>query len=73
MLILLTQRFRDFERVYIAFKKVCSTWDEEEAKLLTVLRDLFNKKKEEGLKAVRKVQPLHRDLEDRFEELRKFL
>ncbi|XP_064623935.1 cytoplasmic dynein 1 heavy chain 1-like isoform X3 [Lineus longissimus] len=64
--------FDEFEKVMTANFDVFSTWDDEYDKLQGLLRDLVKKKREEHLKMVWRVNPAHKRLQARLDQMRKF-
>ncbi|XP_022096690.1 cytoplasmic dynein 1 heavy chain 1-like isoform X2 [Acanthaster planci] len=62
----------EFEKVMNACFEVFSTWDDEYEKLQGLLRDIVKKKREESLKMVWRVNPAHKKLQGRLEQMRKF-
>jgi dynein heavy chain 1 len=64
--------FDEFERVMSACFEVFGTWDDEYDKLQGLLRDIVKKKREEHLKMVWRVNPAHKRLQARLDQMRKF-
>lgn len=64
--------FDEFEKVMSACFEVFGTWDDEYEKLQGLLRDLVKKKREEHLKMVWRVNPAHKKLQARLDQMRKF-
>ncbi|XP_023932000.1 cytoplasmic dynein 1 heavy chain 1-like, partial [Lingula anatina] len=64
--------FDEFEKVMGACFEVFSTWDDEYDKLQGLLRDIVKKKREEHLKMVWRVNPAHKRLQARLDQMRKF-
>lgn len=62
--------YDEFERVMQACFEVFSTWDDEYDKLQGLLRDLIKKKREEHLKMVWRVNPAHKRLQTRLDQMR---
>ncbi|XP_072172912.1 cytoplasmic dynein 1 heavy chain 1-like [Diadema setosum] len=62
----------EFEKVMAACFDVFGTWDDEYEKLQSLLRDIVKKKREESLKMVWRVNPAHKKLQNRLEQMRKF-
>ncbi|XP_001636057.2 cytoplasmic dynein 1 heavy chain 1 isoform X2 [Nematostella vectensis] len=62
----------EFEKIMVACFEVFSTWDDEYEKLQGLLRDIVKKKREESLKMVWRVNPAHKRLQARLEQMRKF-
>lgn len=50
---------------------VFSIWDEEYEKLQGLLRDIVKKKRDESLKMVWRVNPAHKRLQGRLDQMRK--
>ena len=61
----------EFEKVMAACFEVFGTWDDEYEKLQGLLRDIVKKKREESLKMVWRVNPAHKKLQNRLEQMRK--
>ncbi|XP_070577189.1 cytoplasmic dynein 1 heavy chain 1-like [Ptychodera flava] len=64
--------FDEFEKVMAASFEVFGTWDDEYEKLQGLLRDIVKKKREESLKMVWRVNPAHKKLQARLDQMRKF-
>ena len=64
--------FDEFERVMNQCFEIFGCWDDEYDKLQQLLRDLVKKKRDEHIKSVWRVQPNHKKLQQRMEEMRKF-
>ncbi|XP_077870638.1 cytoplasmic dynein 1 heavy chain 1-like [Saccoglossus kowalevskii] len=64
--------FDEFEKVMSASFEVFGTWDDEYEKLQGLLRDIVKKKREESLKMVWRVNPAHKRLQARLDQMRKF-
>lgn len=64
--------FDEFEKVMGQCYNVFSTWDDEYDKLQALLRDLMKKKREEQLKMVWRMSPVHKRLQTRMEHMRRF-
>ncbi|XP_052274955.1 cytoplasmic dynein 1 heavy chain 1-like isoform X3 [Dreissena polymorpha] len=64
--------YEEFEKVISACFDVFSTWDDEYDKLQGLLRDLVKKKREEHLRMVWRVNPAHKRLQGRLDNMRKF-
>ncbi|CAH3116472.1 unnamed protein product [Pocillopora meandrina] len=62
----------EFEKIMVACFEVFTTWDDEYEKLQTLLRDIVKKKREESLKMVWRVNPAHKRLQARLDQMRKF-
>lgn len=60
-----------FLQVLNACFEVFSTWDDEYDKLQGLLRDIVKKKRDEHLKMVWRVNPTHKKLQSRMEQMRK--
>ena len=58
-------------QVMAACFEVFGTWDDEYDKLQGLLRDLVKKKRDEPLKMVWRVNPAHKRLQARLEQMRK--
>ena len=56
----------------VACFEVFTTWDDEYEKLQTLLRDIVKKKREESLKMVWRVNPAHKRLQARLDQMRKY-
>ena len=52
---------------------IFSTWDDEYEKLQALLRDIVKKKKEDNLKLTWRVTPVHKMLQKRLEQIRKWV
>lgn len=63
--------YDEFERVMVACFEVFSSWDDEYDKLQGLLRDIVKKKREEHMKMVWRVNPAHKRLQGRLENMRK--
>ena len=63
----------DFEKVMTACFVVFATWDDEYDRLQGLLRDLVKKKREEHLKMVWRVNPAHRRLQSRLDQMRTYV
>ena len=64
--------FDEFEKVLTACFDVFCTWDDEFDRLQGLLRDLVKKKREEHLKMVWRVNPAHKRLQARLDQMRKY-
>ncbi|XP_074612492.1 cytoplasmic dynein 1 heavy chain 1-like isoform X2 [Acropora palmata] len=62
----------DFEKIMVSCFEVFTTWDDEYEKLQTLLRDIVKKKREESMKMVWRVNPAHKRLQARLDQMRKF-
>ncbi|XP_030854690.1 cytoplasmic dynein 1 heavy chain 1 [Strongylocentrotus purpuratus] len=62
----------EFEKVMNACFEVFGRWDDEYEKLQSLLRDIVKKKREDSLKMVWRVNPAHKKLQNRLEQMRKF-
>ena len=62
--------FEEFEKVMSACFEVFSTWDDEYEKLQGLLRDLLKKKREDQHKIVWRVNPAHKRLQSRLDQMR---
>lgn len=56
----------------VACFEVFQTWDDEYEKLQVLLRDIVKRKREENLKMVWRINPAHRKLQARLDQMRKF-
>ncbi|XP_037072682.1 LOW QUALITY PROTEIN: dynein heavy chain, cytoplasmic-like [Pollicipes pollicipes] len=63
--------FEDFEKVMTQCFEVFTCWDDEYDKLQGLLRDIM-KKKQEHMKMTWRVQPAHKRLQARMDQMRKF-
>lgn len=61
-----------FCQVMVACFEVFQTWDDEYEKLQVLLRDIVKRKREENLKMVWRINPAHRKLQARLDQMRKF-
>lgn len=52
---------------------VFNTWDDEYEKLQSLLRDIAKKKREETLKMVWRINPSHKKLQDRLNQMRVYV
>ena len=64
--------FDELEKVMVQCYNVFSTWDDEYEKLQSLLRDVVKKKREEQLKMVWRMSPVHKRLQTRMEHMRRF-
>lgn len=64
--------YDDFEKVMSACFEVFSTWDDEYDRLQGLLRDQVKKKREEHLRMVWRVNPAHKRLQNRLDQMRRF-
>eukprot|EP00105_Crassostrea_gigas_P045649 XP_019929797.1 PREDICTED: cytoplasmic dynein 1 heavy chain 1 isoform X11 [Crassostrea gigas] len=64
--------YDEFEKVMTACFEVFGTWDDEYEKLQGLLRDLVKKKREEHLRMVWRVNPAHKRLQGRLDQMKKF-
>lgn len=64
--------FDEFEKVMAQCYNVFSTWDDEYEKLQGLLRDVVKKKREEQMKMVWRMSPVHKRLQTRMEHMRRF-
>ncbi|XP_061172861.1 cytoplasmic dynein 1 heavy chain 1-like isoform X1 [Saccostrea echinata] len=64
--------YDEFEKVMTACFEVFGTWDDEYEKLQGLLRDLVKKKREEHLRMVWRVNPAHKRLQARLDQMKKF-
>ena len=51
--------------------EIFQTWDDEYERLQSQLRELVKKKKEENMKMVWRINPTHKKLQNRLEQIRK--
>jgi dynein heavy chain 1 len=63
--------YDEFEKVMSLCFDVFSAWDDEYDKLQGMLRDLVKKKREEHLRMVWRVNPAHKRLQGRLDQMRK--
>lgn len=63
--------FEDFEKLMNNCFEVFSCWDDEYDKLQGLLRDLMKKKRDDTMKMVWRMQPAHKKLQSRLEQMRK--
>ncbi|XP_064603299.1 cytoplasmic dynein 1 heavy chain 1-like isoform X2 [Liolophura sinensis] len=64
--------YDEFEKVMSACFDVFGMWDDEYDRLQGLLRDLLKKKREEHLRMVWRVNPAHKRLQARLDQMRKF-
>ncbi|EPY87752.1 dynein, cytoplasmic, heavy polypeptide 1-like protein [Camelus ferus] len=64
--------YEESEKVMVACFEVFQTWDDEYEKLQVLLRDIVKRKREENLKMVWRINPAHRKLQARLDQMRKF-
>ncbi|XP_075048644.1 cytoplasmic dynein 1 heavy chain 1 isoform X1 [Mixophyes fleayi] len=64
--------YEEFEKVMVSCFEVFQTWDDEYEKLQVLLRDIVKRKREENLKMVWRINPAHRKLQSRLDQMRKF-
>ncbi|ETE61722.1 Cytoplasmic dynein 1 heavy chain 1, partial [Ophiophagus hannah] len=64
--------YEEFEKVMVACFEVFQSWDDEYEKLQVLLRDIVKRKREENLKMVWRINPAHRKLQARLDQMRKF-
>ncbi|XP_077125303.1 cytoplasmic dynein 1 heavy chain 1 isoform X2 [Ranitomeya variabilis] len=64
--------YEEFEKVMVTCFEVFQTWDDEYEKLQVLLRDIVKRKREENLKMVWRINPAHRKLQSRLDQMRKF-
>ena len=62
----------EFEKVQFQCFEVFSAWDEQYETLQGTLRDIAKKKREEPLKVSWRVNPAHKLLQTRIDQMRKF-
>ncbi|KAI8505358.1 Cytoplasmic dynein 1 heavy chain 1, partial [Branchiostoma belcheri] len=62
----------EFEKVMGACFDVFGSWDDEYEKLQGLLRDLVKKKRDESLKMVWRINPAHKRLQMRLDQMRRF-
>ncbi|XP_078590507.1 cytoplasmic dynein 1 heavy chain 1-like isoform X1 [Branchiostoma floridae x Branchiostoma japonicum] len=62
----------EFEKVMGACFEVFGSWDDEYEKLQGLLRDLVKKKRDESLKMVWRINPAHKRLQMRLDQMRRF-
>ncbi|KAK0424238.1 hypothetical protein QR680_008567 [Steinernema hermaphroditum] len=62
----------DFEELMKDCFNVFQTWDDENEKLSLILRELVKKKREEAMKMSLRLTPLHKKLETRLVNVKKF-
>lgn len=65
--------YDEFEKVMTACFEVFGTWDDEYEKLQGLLRDLVKKKREEHLRMVWRVNPAHKRLQGRLDQMKKYV
>ena len=58
-------------QIMVSCFEVFTTWDDEYEKLQTLLRDIVKKKREESMKMVWRVNPAHKRLQARLDQMRK--
>ncbi|XP_041352869.1 LOW QUALITY PROTEIN: cytoplasmic dynein 1 heavy chain 1-like [Gigantopelta aegis] len=64
--------YDEFEKVLSACFEVFTMWDDEYDKLQGMLRDLVKKKREEHLRMVWRINPVHKKLQARLDHMRRF-
>ncbi|XP_065175263.1 cytoplasmic dynein 1 heavy chain 1-like [Sycon ciliatum] len=64
--------FDEFEKVMVACFAVFNNWDDEYDKLQTLLRDIVKRKRDESLKIIMRINPQHKKLQSRLDQMRKF-
>ncbi|VDO27511.1 unnamed protein product [Onchocerca flexuosa] len=62
----------DFDNLMAQCFAVFSTWNDEYDKLATLMRDLSKKKRDEQLKLTWRLNPQHKKLESRLDQMRQF-
>lgn len=62
----------DFDSLMTQCFAVFSTWNDEYDKLTTLMRDLTKKKRDEQLKLTWRLNPQHKKLESRLDQMRQF-
>ncbi|VDN07087.1 unnamed protein product [Thelazia callipaeda] len=62
----------DFDHLMAQCFAVFSTWNDEYDKLATLMRDLSKKKRDEQLKLTWRLNPQHKKLENRLDQMRQF-
>lgn len=62
----------DFDALMTQCFSVFSTWNDEYDKLATLMRDLSKKKRDEQLKLTWRINPQHKKLESRLDQMRQF-
>lgn len=64
--------FDEFEKVMNQCFEIFSCWDDEYDKLQGLMRDIVKKKRDEHLKIIWRINPAHKKLQQRMENMRKF-
>uniref|UniRef100_A0A8R1U2J5 Dynein heavy chain, cytoplasmic n=1 Tax=Onchocerca volvulus TaxID=6282 RepID=A0A8R1U2J5_ONCVO len=62
----------DFDNLMAQCFAIFSTWNDEYDKLATLMRDLSKKKRDEQLKLTWRLNPQHKKLENRLDQMRQF-
>ncbi|XP_065684969.1 cytoplasmic dynein 1 heavy chain 1 isoform X1 [Hydra vulgaris] len=69
---LMLMNYEDFEKVMIGTFSVLLAWDDEYDRLQQILRDMAKKKRDDSLKTMWRVNPSHKKLQARLDDMRKF-
>ncbi|CAK8687664.1 unnamed protein product [Clavelina lepadiformis] len=64
--------YEEFENVMVSAFEVFTTWDDEYEKLQGLMRDLLKKKRDEQKKMMWRLNPAHKKLHARLDQMRKF-
>ncbi|VDP11035.1 unnamed protein product [Soboliphyme baturini] len=64
--------FEEFDKIMNQAFEIFSCWDDEYDKLQLLLRDLLKKKRDEQFKIVLRLSPIHKRLQTRLEQMRRF-
>uniref|UniRef100_A0A8C4Q4U0 Dynein heavy chain tail domain-containing protein n=1 Tax=Eptatretus burgeri TaxID=7764 RepID=A0A8C4Q4U0_EPTBU len=64
--------YEEFEKVMAQCFDVFQSWDDEYEKLQVLLRDIVKRKRDESMKMIWRINPAHKKLQSRLEQMRKF-
>ncbi len=65
--------YEEFERITAACFEVFNTWEDEYEKLLSLMREIGKKKREDQMRMVWRTNLAHRTLQARLENLRQYV
>jgi len=69
---LLTMSYHDFDRVIHGCELVFAAWDHEDEKFRGVLRTMLQRRRDESIRLVGRINPSHKQLKERLLDLNKF-
>lgn len=64
--------YAEFDRIMVGCRKVFLAWEDEDEKFRNILRDMLKKKRDDTMKTFRRVNPEHRALQERLDQVATF-